>query len=88
MYYELRVGIEEERTDKQIQKASCPPESERQGKNFCYKKGCQLKSKKFCTNWAHRFSSPNEDAIYVIIRATRRSSFLQGRGSAFIPRLF
>ena len=55
MYYELRVGIEEERTDKQIQKASCPPESERQGKNFCYKKGCQLKSKKFCTNWAHRF---------------------------------
>ena len=50
MYYKLRVGIEEERTDKQIQKASCPPESERQGKNLCYKKDCQLKSKKFCTN--------------------------------------
>ena len=50
MYYELWVGIEEERTDKQIQKASCSPQSERQGKNFCYKKGCQLKSKKFCTN--------------------------------------
>ena len=50
MYYELRVGIEEERTDKQIQKASCPPESERQGKNFCHTKGCQLKTKKFCTN--------------------------------------